>query len=292
MLKFTDSEPSTLAYGISATDTSFTFTSGGGSTYENGSFCVTLCDTSVSTGNFGFLSAKETIFVGRRIGDVCSQLVRGWASDTGGGSPRAWSAGTVVASLIPAKVLNLFAQFTPEQMAKLSQLIDSQSLYSGLPVGFITICGYGSGGLVIPEERLLYCNGRAIDRAAYPDLFAKIGVTWGSGDGSTTFNLPDARGVVFRGIDDGRGLDTNSSRVVGSYQDDALQNIVGNFYVDDRSGGDGLLFTQTSAQGTTYGAEGTSDHTYAQIRFDASRVVKTDNETRMKNHGVKYYIRY
>lgn len=42
----------------------------------------------------------------------------------------------------------------------------------------------------------LICDGSAVSRAQYSDLFASIGVAWGNGDGSTTFNLPDLRGRV------------------------------------------------------------------------------------------------
>lgn len=65
----------------------------------------------------------------------------------------------------------------------------------------------------------LELNGAAISRTTYATLFSKIGTIGGSGDGSTTFNLPDMRGVVPRGFDNGRGLDP--SRAFGSYQADA-----------------------------------------------------------------------
>jgi microcystin-dependent protein len=42
----------------------------------------------------------------------------------------------------------------------------------------------------------LYCNGAAVSRTTYANLFAVIGTTYGAGDGSTTFNLPDFRGRV------------------------------------------------------------------------------------------------
>ena len=60
-------------------------------------------------------------------------------------------------------------------------------------------------------------NGAAISRVAYANLFAAIGTTYGAGDGSTTFNLPDSRGEFIRGADDGRGIDPGRS--VGSWQD-------------------------------------------------------------------------
>ncbi|MET0574149.1 MAG: tail fiber protein [Pedobacter agri] len=52
----------------------------------------------------------------------------------------------------------------------------------------------------------LLCNGAAVSRITYANLYALIGTTFGSGDGSTTFNLPDFRGRVFGGIGSGPGL--------------------------------------------------------------------------------------
>jgi len=62
----------------------------------------------------------------------------------------------------------------------------------------------------------LKANGAAVNRTAYAALFAAIGTTYGTGDGSTTFNLPDLRGEFVRGWDDGRGVDT--SRTLGAFQ--------------------------------------------------------------------------
>ncbi|MCA3184633.1 phage tail protein [Cupriavidus sp.] len=64
------------------------------------------------------------------------------------------------------------------------------------------------------------CNGGAVSRTTYADLFAEIGTTFGAGDGSTTFNLPELRGEFVRGWDDSRGID--ASRVFASAQIDAL----------------------------------------------------------------------
>ncbi|MDQ8030812.1 MAG: phage tail protein, partial [Bordetella sp.] len=57
----------------------------------------------------------------------------------------------------------------------------------------------------------LKANGLAVSRSTYAALFAAIGTSFGAGDGTTTFNLPDARGEFFRGFDDGRGVDIGRS---------------------------------------------------------------------------------
>lgn len=61
------------------------------------------------------------------------------------------------------------------------------------------------------------CNGAPISRTDFSGLFSIIQTTYGTGDGSTTFNLPDARGLILRGFDAGRGID--AGRVLGSYQE-------------------------------------------------------------------------
>lgn len=56
----------------------------------------------------------------------------------------------------------------------------------------------------------LFCDGDAVSRATYSDLFGIIGVTYGAGDGSTTFALPDLRGRVIAGQDDMGGSSANN----------------------------------------------------------------------------------
>ena len=54
------------------------------------------------------------------------------------------------------------------------------------------------------------CDGAAIDRTEFADLFKVLGETWGAGDGSTTFNLPDLRGRFPLGLDNMGGSSANS----------------------------------------------------------------------------------
>lgn len=62
----------------------------------------------------------------------------------------------------------------------------------------------------------LECNGTAVSRTTYANLFATIGTTYGAGNGVTTFNLPDLRGEFIRGFDNGRSVDP--ARAFGSNQ--------------------------------------------------------------------------
>ncbi len=55
------------------------------------------------------------------------------------------------------------------------------------------------GGNAAPPSGWLVCDGSAINRTTYAALFAVIGTTWGAGNGSTTFNLPDTRGNTLVG---------------------------------------------------------------------------------------------
>jgi len=51
----------------------------------------------------------------------------------------------------------------------------------------------------IPSN-LVIASGQALSRTAYPDLWSRFGTLYGNGDGSTTFNIPDYRGVFIRGL--------------------------------------------------------------------------------------------
>jgi microcystin-dependent protein len=95
----------------------------------------------------------------------------------------------------------------------------------------------------------LVCDGSPKSRTAYAELFATIGVTWGVGDGSTTFNLPDFRGVFRRGWDNGRGLDP--ARTFASSQ--TSQNLAHNHSGTTNNGG---------VHGHTGSTSGSGNHTH------------------------------
>lgn len=85
-----------------------------------------------------------------------------------------------------------------------------------------------------PPSGFLVCDGSIVSRTTYARLFAEIGTSWGQGDGSTTFHLPDLRGRFLRGRDAGAGRDpggriaSNTGGAtgdnVGSVQGDSTKN--------------------------------------------------------------------
>lgn len=79
----------------------------------------------------------------------------------------------------------------------------------GIPISSI----FEYAGLVAPSGYLL-CQGQAVSRTTYADLFKIIGSTYGSGDGSTTFNVPNLKGRIPVGLDD-NDVDFNGLGKIG-----------------------------------------------------------------------------
>lgn len=86
----------------------------------------------------------------------------------------------------------------------------------GIPIGSIMAVPYST-----PDSNWLECDGQEISRTTYATLFAKIGTTYGDGDGVDTFNIPDYRGEFLRGFDNGKGVDPG--RAIGTFQDGAIE---------------------------------------------------------------------
>jgi microcystin-dependent protein len=142
---------------------------------------------------------------------------------------------------------------------------------------------------VVPDG-WLNCDGQAVSRTgATAVLFAAIGTTFGVGDGSTTFNLPDLRGETIRGADAGRGVDPG--RVFGSQQDDALQNITGTLNLGGgmRYAAGSGAFSVSSATGVAAATGGNSGTLSAS--FNASSVARTASETRGRNVAMLFCIK-
>ena len=73
-------------------------------------------------------------------------------------------------------------------------------------------------GKTIPDG-YLSCNGALVSRTQFADLFSAIGTTWGTGDGKTTFKLPNMHHRFLEG--------TTTTSEVGTYVEAGLPNITG-----------------------------------------------------------------
>jgi microcystin-dependent protein len=82
------------------------------------------------------------------------------------------------------------------------------------------------GGDSAPAGYLI-CQGSAVSRITYADLFAIVGTRFGQGDGSTTFNLPDLRGQFLRGVTGGSSKDPDAASRTSMSAGGAIGNNVG-----------------------------------------------------------------
>lgn len=89
-----------------------------------------------------------------------------------------------------------------------------------VPIGFRA----GYVGTAAPNSRWLLCDDSAVSRTTYAALFALISTSYGIGDGSTTFNLPDYRGRTAVGLDN---LGGSSANRITDTNADSLNNTGG-----------------------------------------------------------------
>jgi microcystin-dependent protein len=164
-------------------------------------------------------------------------LVTARATDTititraqGGTTARAFPAGSSVECRITAESLAAAVQGpntiasgallgrTSAGVGTLEQILLGAVLtITGGVLSFSTLVSLGlatvgdvkaRAGATVPAGWLL-CGGQAVSRTTYSLLFAEIGTTYGVGDGSTTFNLPDYRGRALFGKDNMNGTSAN-----------------------------------------------------------------------------------
>ncbi|MCU0919032.1 MAG: phage tail protein [Burkholderiaceae bacterium] len=121
----------------------------------------------------------------------------------------------------------------------------------------------------------LACDGGAYSRSTYSALFAMIGTTYGAGNGSTTFNVPDLRGEFVRGLDLGRGVD--AGRGLGTWQADEVRSHTHD--MGSEAGGSGNYTTPVDSGGVDETLAGNPTSAYGGA------------ETRPRNVALMYCIR-
>jgi phage-related tail fiber protein len=160
--------------------------------------------------------------------------------------------------------------------------------FSAIPAGTVIM----TAGSTAPAG-FIKANGAAISRTVYADLFAAIGTTFGTGNGSTTFNVPDMRGEFPRGWDDGRGID--SGRAFGSSQTDAMQGHYHNSIGYNSSGNVpfGTLAGQSSMGLWSPGNNGTTHVLSGPPQSNGTNgTPRTDSETRSRNVALLACIKF
>jgi len=102
---------------------------------------------------------------------------------------------------------------TGARHATTKEYVDSfMAFATGMPVGAV----FAFASAAAPAGFLL-CNGQAVSRTTYADLFTAIGTTFGAGDNTTTFNVPDMRDWFARGRGTSRALGSTQEGSLGSH---------------------------------------------------------------------------
>lgn len=155
----------------------------------------------------------------------------------------------------------------------------------------------------------LSANGAEVSRTEYSSLFNVIGTAHGSGNGSTTFHVPDYRGRFLRGVDDTAGRDPDSSSRTAMNTGGNAQNNVGSVQGDgfrshthaqnahshgQNHYGASIYGTVSGSTGSFLQGTGSSNNTNYQLTTPATATNQNTggNETRPTNAYVNYCIKF
>ena len=154
-------------------------------------------------------------------------------------------------------------------------------------------------GDTAPEGWLL-CDGSAVSMTTYSDLFDVIGRTYGEGDGSTTFELPDLQGIFIRGA----GLNVSMKKAdnnafdggnLGDKKNDKMQQITGSFGRPLVAGSSvSGAFSKSSNYGgdVDYGGNGYQyDYYFDSDKSTAQGGARTGDETAPASLSMNYIIK-
>lgn len=175
-------------------------------------------------------------------------------------------------------ILGFASQSGGGQMIKPKHIgIDPMTLFGKGPVPAGTVHTFAGAIAGLPSGYLL-ADGSAISRTTYADLFAAVSTTYGVGDGSTTFNIPDLRGEFIRGLDNSRGIDTG--RALGSAQADMFE---AHTHVQQ--------YTASSGPDDGYSIDG-SNNPASQIATSVITGSTGGSETRPRNIAMNFIIKF
>lgn len=161
-------------------------------------------------------------------------------------------------------------------LAKLAAALQSAFVPSGSVLAY--------AGTAAPTGFLM-CDGTQVSRTTYATLFSKIGTAHGTGDGSTTFHLPDYRGRFLRGVDGTAGNDPDKASRTAMNTGGNTANNVGSVQADQIISHNHSVPANVGSSVTGCGA---ADNTYDPGLVSGNT---GGNETRPKNAYVNYIIK-
>ena len=174
-----------------------------------GDFIIAGDDQSLQGSYQGRITATESVTIGaapsgsnKRIDLVTLRINDPNAGGNAGNNatpivvPGTQTTGTPVAPPLPGSSIPLatVGPITSGTASITNSIITDGRLFAGpkAPVGELRLMAIGAPSI----NGWLYCDGRAVSLTTYADLYAWAGTTFGAGDGSTTFNIPDLRDRV------------------------------------------------------------------------------------------------
>ena len=172
-----------------------------------------------------------------------------------------------------------------EGLKEFKSKLNAQDVFESLPAGVII----PFAGTSVPTGCLL-CNGAAVSRTNYANLFAAIGTLYGAGDGSTTFTLPDYRDRVLQGA--------SASHAAGTYIAAGLPNITGALWhgiaTGAIQGGNGVFYIDASS--TSHAQQSFAGEAFPRnIYFaasSASTIYGASSTVQPSASAIQYLIKY
>jgi microcystin-dependent protein len=175
-----------------------------------------------------------------------------------------------------------------KKQASINVLEDELDASKALP-GFINTYAGSSA-----PTGWLICNGSAISRSTYSDLYAVIGTTYGIGDGSTTFNIPDFRAASPAGAGTSTGYTANETLTLGTKYDDQAQ---GHWHTVGAKDNHDVIRRYVGAGGGNGGASGSSSSAQdyqaeTMITNGSNGTPRVGSVTKGKQLAVNFIIKY